>query len=69
MHENNCSVEFEARDIIEFDFLNNKGELTHWVVDLQKIYFDKEWMLLGIDLDSGDELTFMMKYMGNVKHY
>jgi hypothetical protein len=64
-----CSVEFDINDWIEFDFIDIFGRTTHWKIEVFKIYFNKKWLIAGIDLESGDELTFMMKYMENVEHY
>ena len=61
-----CTLEFDINDWIEFDYYNNS---THWKIEIRKIYFNKEWLLIGVNLETNDELMFVMKYMSNVKHY
>jgi hypothetical protein len=70
LHNNDtCLVEFKVGDWIQFDFIDYYNKSSQWKVEAQSIYFDKDWCLTGIDLDTGDDLTFVMKYMKNVEHY
>jgi hypothetical protein len=78
LHLNNdsCLVEYEAKDMIEFDYINWKGIEVHRKVESQRIIFgsttfhpEPQWLLEGLDLDKWKVRLFAMKDMSNVRHY
>lgn len=69
-------VHFTAKTLMEFDYVNWKGNKGHRQIETQKIYFgateyhpEEQWLLVGLDLNKGQERTFAMKDMSNVKYY
>jgi hypothetical protein len=68
------SFDFDEEQVLEFDYLNYRGEYSRRTARMSSMYLgsneyhrDTQWIMVGIDLEKSQERHFAVLDMTNLK--